>query len=283
MTRSSIAFGFVLGLTVTTAAHAALQPLTQLRRALAFVTVTAGEDFTHDSVTSDAPDFDLFDDTVSVTESLPGTSATGDAHHRSDLDDSSFFFVGDFTADAAAEVPGAFSEGFGQALFNLTFTVDEPSTIAIYGDLTAEGSGSSHFNFVGGGIVFTDSQTGPGTMAILEEFVLEAGVQYTVSTNTNGFGQAFDGTTTTAGGSISVNGFVSAVVAVPGADALADLRAHPNPTRGAATFELGDARGALTIFDASGRLVETLDASSSIVSWDGRTATGAAVAPGVYF
>jgi len=66
------------------------------------------------------------------------------------------------------------------------------------------------------------------------------------------------------------------------------LTAVPNPFRTSTTFQLAsplNARGTLSIFDATGRLVRTLrvDAGSSTVTWDGDDARALRVSPGVYF
>ena len=284
MIRTRAAFGIVAALTLAAAtAGAAIQPVAQNRSAVVFATVSVGEDFAHDAVQSDAPDFNLFEDTVTVTEELPGTSATADAHHRSDLDESSFFFVGDIFADATADAPDVFSEAFGQSHFNLTFSVDERSILAVYGELNVDGAASAHVNLIGGALSYNVSQSAPGVTSIVEEFVLEPGVEYIFTAHTGGFGQVFDGTDTIADGHVFLNGFVSSVVAVPSAEALSELSAHPNPTRGAVTFEVGDGRGDLSIFDAAGRLVRRLEVSSAVVAWDGRAESGAPAAPGVYF
>ncbi len=86
------------------------------------------------------------------------------------------------------------------------------------------------------------------------------------------------------------NTLVDAPTAEPAPSALA-LGASPNPTRGPTTlaFTLPVA-GPVTvgIHDVTGRLVRTLAsgpraAGTHRVNWDGRAATGARVAPGLYF
>lgn len=63
----------------------------------------------------------------------------------------------------------------------------------------------------------------------------------------------------------------------------AALRAFPNPAEAVVTFDLGQARGAVDIFDANGRLVRNLTEASGMVRWDGKDGTGMRVPGGVYF
>ncbi|MEO0067772.1 MAG: T9SS type A sorting domain-containing protein [candidate division WOR-3 bacterium] len=63
----------------------------------------------------------------------------------------------------------------------------------------------------------------------------------------------------------------------------ASLRAFPNPTTGAVRFSASIPSDAqITIYDASGRLIRTLEGKGSWL-WDGRDLNGNQVAPGVYF
>jgi hypothetical protein len=81
-----------------------------------------------------------------------------------------------------------------------------------------------------------------------------------------------------------------------GEETLDYIDVYPNPFRSVTRirFSILDSRYSiqnttLGIYDATGRLVKTLDVESSIqnqgseVTWDGRDATGNALAPGVYF
>ena len=66
------------------------------------------------------------------------------------------------------------------------------------------------------------------------------------------------------------------------------VRAQPNPSSGAISFEMAG-RGAspaeLKIYDTSGRLIDerSVAATQSRVAWDGRTREGAPAASGIYF
>lgn len=63
----------------------------------------------------------------------------------------------------------------------------------------------------------------------------------------------------------------------------ASLRAFPNPATGAVRFNASIQSDAqITIYDASGRLIRTLDGKGSWL-WNGKDQTGNQVAPGVYF
>lgn len=67
------------------------------------------------------------------------------------------------------------------------------------------------------------------------------------------------------------------------------VRAYPVPSRGGVTFEIRAPRAAgatVTVSDLAGRVVRTLattESDATRVRWDGRTATGARAAAGVYF
>ena len=74
----------------------------------------------------------------------------------------------------------------------------------------------------------------------------------------------------------------------PGAGKNADgIGGFPNPFSAATTIRFaptGSASGGVRIFDASGKLVRTLDAAHvASVTWDGRDSRGQETGPGVYF
>lgn len=66
-----------------------------------------------------------------------------------------------------------------------------------------------------------------------------------------------------------------------------EVRVHPVPSRGGVTFEIrapGVSGGTVLVTDVAGRVVRRLAADEgSVLRWDGRTATGARAAAGVYF
>jgi flagellar hook assembly protein FlgD len=72
-----------------------------------------------------------------------------------------------------------------------------------------------------------------------------------------------------------------------------ELSVYPNPVVSNATIRFATTSGSagparVRIFDAAGREVRTFEgfasgAASQTVSWDGRSASGAGVVPGVYF
>jgi subtilisin family serine protease len=90
-------------------------------------------------------------------------------------------------------------------------------------------------------------------------------------------------------GRVWLPGALATVVGVAGPSADAPgLRgvAHPNPARGPVVLDwYGPAAGGLNrveLFDVTGRQVRAYDAVRLPLRWDGRTATGELVAPGVY-
>jgi hypothetical protein len=187
--------------------------------------------------------------------------------------------------DFSLFIEGGFSEAFGQSLFGYNFNITTPTHITIYGELTALNEGSCHFSLIGPEFNISFSHFEEGTIPLfINEDLPVGGYQLTV--HTNGFGQAAPDLDTEADGSITMEGFFSPVVAVPDASLEPAVRsAYPNPTRGMVMFELGSDAGAISIFDAGGRLVRSLEVAvgAGSVGWDGLDATGSRVAPGVYF
>jgi len=281
-----IAGSIVLAL-FTAVAGADVVPISQIRQATAFGTLSTPDDFDTDTDRSDAPDFELFDDTVDIYLNLPGISATGTASHRSYLDHESFFFIASIHGEAMNEVEGGFAEGFGGAIFNYDFSVDVPTTFVLTGELFATGGGGSHISFIGTEVIFQYSNYAQGTVPVYETHTLEPGVMYRFASNTGGFGQAYDDFLIVADGSVTLEAFFSPSVSVADDRYPIVTNAFPNPTRESVNFDIAaGGSGAelnLSIYDAAGRLIRSLPVRGARARWDGLSSAGERVAPGVYF
>ena len=57
----------------------------------------------------------------------------------------------------------------------------------------------------------------------------------------------------------------------------------PNPSFANMTFQMGSGGVSVSVFDVTGREITSVDGEHGRVGWDGNSASGSSVAPGVYF
>ncbi|MGD8396373.1 MAG: hypothetical protein PVF43_12965 [Candidatus Eiseniibacteriota bacterium] len=269
-------------------ARSAILPVEQSRRATVFASASSPDTFATDFGQVEAIDFGPFHDATEITVQIEGVTTHAVATHDSEILDDTILASGSFMSDATSELPDAFGEAFGQALFNLTIEIDEPVRLAITGTTDATGDGAVFFSFLGDGSVLVDFENlGEGSVMVDEHVDLTPG-SYRIALNVNGFAQAPGGTGPFAEGSYDLTmSFTGSAAIAGGRTPSVALLARPNPSRGPVQFELGGAgprSGALLIHDVAGRHVRTLMLDvQGRASWNGLTADGSRAAPGIYF
>jgi hypothetical protein len=235
-----------------------------------------------------APDFDLFNETVSVTSYIGSAYAHGAAHQTSVIEPTAFFAYGGCDAKGEGYEGWGYGDGHGRTFFQCEFEINTPTLFALTGYLESYEEGSTILSLTGSGISlnlaagynnhFDFNESGDLTPGIYIFTVLASSSAYGDITS---FGHAFGG--------FEVEMVFTSTSASPfsGRDDLT-LRLSPNPfsQKTEIAFSVPVQRiSSLEIFDLRGHLVRSLvtgGRESGSLSWDGRNSRGQAAATGTY-
>jgi len=217
------------------------------------------------------------------------------------IDATKDFALARFSPAGALDVLG-FGAPTGEVTKDFAGGVDAGQSAALQGDGKIVAAGVAT---IGGGSDFALARFGTdgsldagfhGTGGVTTDFEGLADVANAVAIQTDGKIVAAGTATTPTGTDFALVRYLASSatvgVAPPAGAGVARLApAYPNPARGSASidFELQKAGAVrLAVFDVTGRLVRTLvdaplAAGSHSVRWDGRSLSGEAAGPGLYF
>ena len=296
--RASFALSVAVALMLlATAARATVTLVQQTRSVSTFATVDfrSGEDaFSQDLFQSQDPG--QFQEVADCQAGVPGDQATAVANQLSYVEPQSLLAEGNFQAEAEIGEMATFAEGFGEARYSPTFSVDEPTQIRLRATLNATGNGRVNLIFrIRDGEILVYRTLFDGSDSIDETRVLAPGT-YDLEAQTSGFGQALPErrgsglrqlrTVIAVCGSVGRGARSARGASFPPLPWSRRIRFAAKPASsgpGAPRPAGGDRRDAVMVLDPSGRVVRRFEeVGPSGVVWDTRDDAGRPVAAGMY-